>query len=102
MKKMTGFIRQLFKYFLLGLVYFYRWVISPLTMSSCRHVPTCSQYMLEAVRRHGPGRGFLLSANRLSRCHPWGTHGYDPVPRFVVKRYRTSKRIKPETRLKEH
>ncbi|MCF8336226.1 MAG: membrane protein insertion efficiency factor YidD [Bacteroidales bacterium] len=95
-------MRQLFKYLLLGFVYFYQWVISPLTMSSCRHVPTCSQYMTEAIRQHGPGKGFLLSMNRLSRCHPWGTHGYDPVPKFVVKKYRPSNRSKPETRLKEH
>ncbi len=80
-------LKKMLKYFLLLLVSIYRYIISPLTPASCRHVPTCSQYMVEAVRKHGGGRGFRLSMNRLSRCHPWGTHGYDPVPRFVIKKY---------------
>jgi putative component of membrane protein insertase Oxa1/YidC/SpoIIIJ protein YidD len=57
--------------------------------------------MMEAVKQHGPGRGFLLGMNRLSRCQPWGTHGYDPVPQFVIKKYRTGRRGKTETILKE-
>lgn len=61
-------------------VHFYRHAISPFTPSSCRHVPTCSQYMIEALQIHGPLRGFWLGLKRLSKCHPWGTHGYDPVP----------------------
>jgi len=85
---MIVYIKRLLKYLLLGLVYLYRYVISPLTPASCRHVPTCSQYMVEAVKKHGGLRGFRLSMNRLGRCHPWGTHGYDPVPRIVVKTYR--------------
>ena len=101
MKTLVWLIRQFFKYFVLGFVWFYRWVISPITMSSCRHVPTCSQYMIEAIHRHGPGRGFLLGMNRLSRCHPWGTHGYDPVPQFVIRKYRTGQKGKTETILKD-
>jgi putative membrane protein insertion efficiency factor len=84
-------MRRIPKYGLLGFVYIYRYVISPLTPASCRHVPTCSQYMVEAVKQHGGLQGFKLSMNRLSRCHPWGTHGYDPVPQIVVKRYKKAR-----------
>jgi putative membrane protein insertion efficiency factor len=48
--------------------------------TSCRHVPTCSQYAIEALRRHGIIKGTWLAAGRILRCHPWGTHGFDPVP----------------------
>lgn len=59
---------------------FYRRFISPFTPASCRFTPTCSQYALEALRKHGPLRGLWLSLRRLLRCHPWGGSGYDPVP----------------------
>ena len=59
---------------------FYRRCISPLTPPSCRFTPTCSAYAVEAIRRHGPFKGFYLAAKRLLRCHPWGGSGYDPVP----------------------
>lgn len=61
-------------------VYFYRAAISPLTPASCRHIPTCSQYAVEALKIHGPFKGLYLATNRILHCHPWGTHGYDPVP----------------------
>jgi hypothetical protein len=48
--------------------------------SPCRHVPSCSTYAVEAFQIHGAVRGSWLAARRLSRCHPWGTQGYDPVP----------------------
>ncbi|HKK81183.1 MAG TPA: membrane protein insertion efficiency factor YidD [Prolixibacteraceae bacterium] len=72
-------ISKLLSYPLLGLVYFYKYSISPLTPASCRHVPTCSNYMIDAVKTHGL-KGFWMGLKRLSKCHPWGTHGYDPVP----------------------
>lgn len=59
---------------------FYQLCISPLTPPSCRFVPTCSQYAVEAIRRHGVVRGGWLAIKRLLRCHPWGGSGYDPVP----------------------
>lgn len=61
-------------------IFFYRAVISPLTPPSCRYTPTCSKYAIEAIRKHGPIKGFLLAIKRISRCHPWGGSGYDPVP----------------------
>mgnify|MGYP003356628115 FL=1 len=59
---------------------FYQKFISPLTAPSCRYTPTCSQYAVEALRKHGPLKGMYLAVRRLLRCHPWGGHGHDPVP----------------------
>lgn len=61
-------------------ILFYRSCISPLTPPSCRFTPTCSQYALEALRRHGAIKGSWLAIKRILRCHPWGGSGYDPVP----------------------
>jgi putative membrane protein insertion efficiency factor len=58
----------------------YQICISPLLPPSCRFTPTCSQYAIEALRKHGPVRGLWLTIKRLLRCHPWGGSGYDPVP----------------------
>ena len=59
---------------------FYQRFVSPLTPPSCRFTPTCSQYAVEALRKHGPFKGMYLAVRRILRCHPWGGHGYDPVP----------------------
>ena len=59
---------------------FYRAFISPRTPPSCRFTPTCSQYAIEALRKHGPFRGLALAVWRILRCNPWGGSGYDPVP----------------------
>lgn len=58
----------------------YQWVLSPLLPNSCRYTPTCSQYMIEAIKKHGPIKGGWLGLKRIGRCHPWGGHGHDPVP----------------------
>ncbi len=60
---------------------FYRIFISPLMPNRCRYFPTCSEYALEALEVHGPFYGSWLSIKRIGRCHPWGNHGYDPVPK---------------------
>ena len=65
---------------LIGLVRFYQLAISPYLGRSCRYSPTCSQYTIEALKEWGPWKGSLLGIKRISRCHPWGGHGYDPVP----------------------
>ena len=61
-------------------ILFYKACISPLTPPSCRYTPTCSQYALEALRKHGPVKGLWLAFKRIIRCNPWGGSGYDPVP----------------------
>lgn len=62
------------------LIKLYQWVISPVLGPKCRYTPSCSEYALEALRKYGPLKGGWLALKRLSRCHPWGGHGYDPVP----------------------
>ena len=71
------------KTILIALVKFYRKHISPLTPPTCRYVPTCSQYALEALEKYGAAKGSWLALKRLLRCHPFqtGAHDfYDPVP----------------------
>ena len=63
-----------------ALVLAYRWTLSPVLGPRCRFLPTCSQYALEALARHGALTGSWLVVRRLARCHPWGGSGYDPVP----------------------
>ena len=58
----------------------YQLTISPLLGPACRYEPSCSQYASEAISRHGVLRGCPLAARRLTRCHPRGDSGYDPVP----------------------
>jgi hypothetical protein len=58
----------------------YQHLLAPLLGGGCRHLPTCSHYASEAIERHGFLRGSALALRRLSRCHPFGTRGYDPVP----------------------
>ena len=73
------------QHILLLLLRFYRWAISPLLTALaggaiCRFDPSCSQYAMEAIQKHGALRGLWLTAKRLGRCHPWGGCGHDPVP----------------------
>lgn len=67
-------------YFALALIRVYQFCISPLLLPSCRYVPSCSTYAAEAIRKWGIGKGMWYAVRRLLRCHPFGGHGYDPVP----------------------
>lgn len=73
-------LTNIIKNILIAPLRFYQIAISPFRRASCRHYPTCSSYSIEAIKVHGPLKGSWLSIRRISRCHPWGTSGYDPVP----------------------
>lgn len=73
-------ISKLVNYLLIGLVQFYRYALSPLKPSTCHFYPTCSMYMLQALRRYGPLKGSYLGIKRILKCHPFHKGGYDPLP----------------------
>lgn len=68
------------KYLLIFLVRLYQVLLSPWFPKSCRHEPSCSAYTIGAFKEWGAIKGFWLGLKRISKCHPWGTTGYDPVP----------------------
>ena len=68
------------KALLLALVKAYRYAISPFLGRNCRFHPSCSEYAVEAIERHGPGKGLWLAVKRIGRCHPGSPGGFDPVP----------------------
>ena len=69
-----------FSWILRLIIIIYQKIFSPLFMARCRYFPSCSQYGLEAVEKHGAWRGFCLIVKRFFSCHPWGGSGHDPVP----------------------
>ena len=73
-------ISRFFSFLLCIPIYFYRACISPMLPPSCRYTPTCSQYALEVIKKHGPIKGLWLAIRRICRCHPWGGSGSAPVP----------------------
>ncbi|MBK8808592.1 MAG: membrane protein insertion efficiency factor YidD [Bacteroidales bacterium] len=81
MKRALDFIKYIISKIFILPVRIYQVMISPWLGSNCRHNPTCSQYTINAIEEWGPFKGLWLGLKRLSKCHPWGTHGYDPVPK---------------------
>lgn len=77
---MIAFLHDLPKRFLLALLRFYKREISPYLPPSCRFVPTCSEYAMQAVMKYGAVKGGYLAVRRILRCHPFHPGGYDPVP----------------------
>ena len=76
-------IIKIITFFLLSTIKFYQFFISPILGQNCRYLPTCSEYTIQAIKKFGLIKGTNLSLNRISKCHPWGNHGYDPVPKRV-------------------
>ena len=68
------------KTILLALIRIYQVTLSSILGRRCRYLPTCSEYASDALNKHGAWRGFWLAVARVSRCHPWGGQGFDPVP----------------------
>ena len=82
-KSIVSIVRQVLHaiaWLLILPIRFYQKYISPLKPPTCRFTPTCSQYAIEAIRKHGPFKGLALAVWRILRCNPWGGSGYDPVP----------------------
>jgi len=73
LNKLLGALMMLF-------IRFYQKAISPYFPASCRYTPSCSEYGIIAIKKHGALKGGILTIKRFFRCHPWGGHGYDPVP----------------------
>jgi putative membrane protein insertion efficiency factor len=73
------------KFILILFVKAYKNILSPHLPGACRYTPTCSEYMVVAIQKHGPFKGLWLGTKRIGRCHPWGGHGFDPVPEPNVK-----------------
>ena len=69
-----------FSFLFRAIITIYQKVISPLLPPRCRYTPTCSEYGLQAIKKHGPWRGGKLTIKRVFSCHPWGGEGNDPVP----------------------
>jgi hypothetical protein len=73
-------MKTLFALPLIWLLRIYQYAISPMLGRSCRFHPSCSEYAVEALQRHGALKGSWLAIRRIGRCHPWHPGGYDPVP----------------------
>ena len=76
--KSTALVRWLLTFLVLDPVHFYQLIVGPLLPKVCRFHPSCSEYFIQAVQKHGPVRGSLKGVWRLCRCHPWSQGGYDP------------------------
>ncbi len=75
------FLKTIFSNIFILPIRLYQLMLSPLLGTHCRHTPSCSQYAIEAIAEWGPIKGIWLGLKRIARCHPWGTSGYDPVPK---------------------
>jgi len=72
-------------YLLILIIKIYQLIFSPLLKSNCRYLPTCSEYAIIALKDHGLITGIYYSIKRIISCHPFGRHGYDPVPKKIIK-----------------
>lgn len=85
------YVSAFFSFLLIGSVRIYKITLSPFIGRYCRFTPTCSDYAIDAIRKQGPLKGFILSFWRILRCSPWGGYGYDPAPStFTFKKYKDS------------
>lgn len=73
-------MKKLFSYIFISIIKTYQNMISPLLPAKCRYIPTCSEYGVQAIKKHGVFKGGFFTIKRILTCHPWGGDGYDPVP----------------------
>ena len=78
--QLTNFLMKFLTFPFILLIRFYQSAISPYLPATCRYHPTCSQYSIEALEKHGLFFGSYLAVRRILSCHPWGKSGHDPVP----------------------
>ena len=74
---------NIFTYILIKLIKLYKFLISPLIGNSCRYLPTCSDYCIEALKTYGPLKGLFISFKRILSCNPWSNGGFDPVKKEI-------------------
>ena len=72
------------QWLLFAIVRLYQLILSPILGPRCRFQPTCSSYALDAIKLHGGLKGGWLALKRITKCHPWGGHGFDPVPGMTL------------------
>ena len=72
-------INKFLTFFVISLINFYKYLISPLLGNNCRFLPTCSEYTKEAIIKFGLIKGTSLGFKRIIKCHPWGKSGHDPI-----------------------
>ncbi len=70
-------------YILIKLIKLYKYLVSPLFGPSCRYLPTCSEYSIDALKTFGFFKGLLLSMKRILSCHPWSNGGFDPIKKKI-------------------
>lgn len=80
MRRLYQVFKNLLAKILIGMIRLYQVTLSPFIGRACRYTPTCSNYGIEAIRKHGPFKGSWLTLKRVLSCNPWGGSGYDPVP----------------------
>ena len=74
---------SIFTHILIKFIKIYKYFISPFIGPSCRYLPTCSEYSIEALKTYGFSKGLILSFKRIMSCHPWGNSGFDPVKKEI-------------------
>ena len=79
-------INKIITYQIIIIIKFYQFFISPILGQNCRYLPTCSEYSIQSIKKFGIFKGAFLSLKRISKCHPWGNRGYDPVPNDTRKK----------------
>ena len=79
-------INKILSYKLILIIKIYQLIISPILGQNCRYLPTCSEYTVQSLKEFGIIKGLGLSSKRIMKCHPWGGHGYDPVPKKMEEK----------------